>query len=290
MDERVADPISQQLLINFWNADDRWTALWISIFLVINLMIHLAPVRVFGELEFWVSAIKVISVVAFIIVVWAIMGGAGPKGRKHGGENYRLDGLTGGVVSIPLALRMCIQRTDTGRLLQFNGFKGLGSVFVTAAFACGGTEMVGIVAGEAAHPRYNLPRAIRTLMWRIFIFYIVSMLFLTFVVRYDSDQLVGGKNAKSSPFVIAIEDAGIEVLPHILNAVVIVCVCSVGSTSVYIASRTLKAMAEDGFALKIFERTDSKGRPYAALIFTGLVSTMLSYLNVSSTGAIVFGW
>ena len=150
--------------------------------------------------------------------------------------------------------------------------------------------MVGIVAGEAAHPRYNLPRAIRTLMWRIFIFYIVSMLFLTFVVRYDSDQLVGGKNAKSSPFVIAIEDAGIEVLPHILNAVVIVCVCSVGSTSVYIASRTLKAMAEDGFALKIFERTDSKGRPYAALIFTGLVSTALSYLNVDSTGAMVFGW
>ena len=71
-------------------------------------MIHLAPVRVFGEVEFWVSAIKVVSVVAFIIVVWAIMGGAGPNGRKHGGENYRLPGLTGGVVSIhSLALAHC---------------------------------------------------------------------------------------------------------------------------------------------------------------------------------------
>lgn len=163
-------------------------------------------------------------------------------------------------------------------------------MFVTAAFAAGGTEMVGVVAGEAAFPRYNLPRAIRTLMWRIFIFYIVSMLFLTFVVRYDSQDLVGGKNANSSPFVLAIKDAGIQVLPHILNGVVMVCVCSVGSTSIYIASRTLKAMSEDGFAWKFFGRTDSRGRPYAALIFTGLIATVLAYLNCSSTGAVVFSW
>lgn len=166
----------------------------------------------------------------------------------------------------------------------------MASVFVTAAFACGGTEMVGIVAGEAQHPRYNLPRAIRTLMWRIFIFYIVSMLFITFVVPYNSEQLVGGKDAKSSPFVLAIEEAGIQILPDILNAIVMVCVCSVGSTSIYISSRTLKAMSEDGFAFKFFGKTDSHGRPYAALIFTGLIGSGISYLNVSSSGATVFGW
>ncbi|KAI9811008.1 MAG: hypothetical protein M1832_001085 [Thelocarpon impressellum] len=257
------------LLINFWNSNKSLTALWITIFLAINLLIHLAPVRVFGEVEFYVSALKVISVIVFIIVVWAIMGGAGPNGRRHGGENWRLPGLDNGIA---------------------NGFKGLGAVFVTAAFAAGGTEMVGVVAGEAQHPRYNLPRAIRTLMWRIFIFYIVSMLFLTFVVPYDSKGLVGGKDANSSPFVLAIKDAGIRVLPHILNAVVMICVCSVGSTSIYIASRTLKAMSEDGFAFKAFGRTDQKGRPYVALVFTGAIGTILAYLNVSSTGAMVFGW
>ena len=148
--------------------------------------------------------------------------------------------------------------------------------------------MVGVVAGEAQHPRHNLPRAIRTLMWRIFIFYIVSMLFLTFVVPYDLPGLVGGSN--SSPFVLAIKDAGIEVLPHILNAVVMVCVCSVGSTSIYISSRTLKAMAEDGFAWQILGKTDRRGRPYVALIFTGIVAAVLAYLNCSSTGAVVFSW
>ncbi|KAI9798903.1 MAG: hypothetical protein M1833_004406 [Piccolia ochrophora] len=257
------------LLIKFWSDRDDLVPMWITVFVIINLIIHFCPVRIFGEVEFVVSSLKVVSVVAFIIVTWAIMGGAGPKGRKHGAEYWQLPGLEGGLA---------------------NGFKGLGAVFVTAAFACGGTEMVGVVAGEAQYPRYNLPRAIRTLMWRIFIFYVVSMLFLTFVVRYDNPNLVGGKDANSSPFVISIQDAGIEVLPHILNAVVIICVCSVGSTSIFIASRTLKSMAEDGFAFKFFATTDAKGRPYWALLFTGIIGTILSYLNCSSGGAKVFGW
>ncbi|KAI9809034.1 MAG: hypothetical protein M1825_002323 [Sarcosagium campestre] len=257
------------LLINYWDTRENMTPLWISVFLVINLLIHFCPVRIFGEVEFVVSAMKIVSVIAFIIVVWAIMGGAGPKGRTHGGEYWRLEGLDNGLA---------------------NGFKGLAAVFVTAAFACGGTEMVGIVAGEAQHPRYNLPRAIKTLMWRIFIFYVVSMLFLTFVVKYNDDNLIGGKNANSSPFVLAIKTAGIQVLPDLLNAVVMICVCSVGSTSIYIASRTLKSMAEDGFAFKVFARTDRKGRPYMALIFSGAIATVLSYLNCSSTGALVFTW
>ncbi|KAI9831927.1 MAG: hypothetical protein M1819_004649 [Sarea resinae] len=257
------------LLINFWDDNSNLTPLWISIFLMINFAIHVCPVRVFGEVEFWVSAMKVIAVVVFIIVVWAVMGGAGPNGHKHGAEYWHLEGLDNGL---------------------HNGFKGLAAVFVTAAFAAGGTEMVGIVAGEAQNPRYNLPRAIRTLMWRIFLFYVVSMLFLTFVVPYNEDGLLGTSNANSSPFVLAIKSAGIKVLPHILNAVVMVCVCSVGSTSVYIASRTLKGMAEDGFAFKFFARTDRHGRPYVALIFSGAVCTILAYLNCSSTGATVFGW
>jgi amino acid transporter len=151
--------------------------------------------------------------------------------------------------------------------------------------------MVGVVAGEAQHPRYNLPRAIKTLMWRIFLFYVVSMLFLTFVVPYNTTGLVGGPgNANSSPFVLAIKDAGIRVLPDILNAVVMVCVCSVGSTSIYISSRTLKAMSEDGFAFKFFGKTDKHGRPWAALLFTGAIATVLAYLNCSSVGQQVFIW
>lgn len=127
-------------------------------------------------------------------------------------------------------------------------------------------------------------------MWRIAVFYVLSMLFLTFVVRFDSPDLIGGSNANSSPFVIAIRDAGIGILPDILNAVVLVCVCSVGSTSIYIASRTLQGMSEDGLTWGGFGKIDKHGRPWAALLFTGAVAIVLAFLNVSRSGAMVFGW
>lgn len=175
------------LLVKFWNDDPNLTPLWITIFILVNLSIHLCPIRIFGEVEFYVSAMKVVAVVVFIIVTWAIMGGAGPTGSRHGAEFWHIPGLENGL---------------------HNGFKGIASVFVTAAFAIGGIEMIGIVGGECVQPRWNLPRAIRTLMWRIVIFYVVSMLFLSFVVPYDSQDLIGASNANSSPFVIAIQTAG----------------------------------------------------------------------------------
>ncbi|KAL1616870.1 hypothetical protein SLS56_011238 [Neofusicoccum ribis] len=257
------------VLINYWNDDTRWTPLWITIFIVINLCIHFAPVRVFGEVEFIVSTLKILAVVTFLVVIWVIMGGGGPTGRVHGAEYWHRPGLENGVA---------------------NGFYGFAAVFVTAAFACGGTEMVGVVVGEAQHPRYNLPRAVRMLMWRIFIFYVLTMLFLTFVVPYDDANLLGGSNANGSALVIAINEAGIAVLPDLLNAVVMVCVVSVGSTSIYISSRVMKGLAEEGFAPAWLANTDRLGRPYAALVASGTVGIVLAYLNCSSTGAVVFGW
>ena len=261
----AAEATAANILVQYWTSDVH-TAVWISIFILINLAIHLFPVRVFGEVEFVVSTLKVISVLVFIVVIWVIMAGGGPTGRKYGGEYW----------------------VDPGALA--NGFHGLASVFVTAAFACGGTEMVGIVSGETQNPRYNLPRAIRTLMWRILIFYITSLLFVTFVVPSTHPDLLGGKNAGSSPFVIAIKTAGIRVLPDILNAVVLICVCSVGSVSIYISSRVLVALAEDGMAWIRFSQTDREGRPHYALIFTSVIGSGISYLNVDATGARVFNW
>ncbi|KAI5779966.1 AAT family amino acid transporter [Peziza echinospora] len=261
----AAEATAANIIMQYWTTSVP-PAVWISIFILINLAVHAFPVRLFGEVEFYVSTLKVISVLIFIVVMWVIMAGGGPDGRKHGGENW----------------------VDPGALM--NGFPGIAAVFVTAAFSCGGTEMVGIVAGESAFPRYNIPRAIRTLMWRILIFYITSLLFITFVVRADNPRLLGGSSVSASPFVVAIEGAGIAVLPHILNAVVLVCVCSVGSVSIYISSRVLLALAEDEMAFKAFARTDRQGRPYMAIAFTGLIAAGISYLNVDARGAEVFSW
>jgi len=128
----AAEATAANILIGYWTRDIH-VAVWISLFIVINLAIHCFPVRIFGEVEFVVSTLKVVSVLGVIVVTWVIMAGGGPDGRKHGGEYW----------------------VDPGPLA--NGFQGLASVFVTAAFACGGTEMLGIVAGETKNPRYLLP-------------------------------------------------------------------------------------------------------------------------------------
>lgn len=106
--------------------------------------------------------------------------------------------------------------------------------------------------------RRDLPRAINLLMWRIFLFYVLWMFFLTFVVRYDNDDLIGGSRTNSSPFIQAIKGAGIVGLPGLVNTVVMVCVCSVASSSIYIASRTLKTLADNGFAFKLFNKAIPK--------------------------------
>jgi len=128
-------------------------------------------------------------------------------------------------------------------------------------------------------------------MWRILIFYITSLLFITFVVPSNHPSLLSPtRDVAASPFVIALQEAGISVLPDLLNAIVLISVCSVGSVSIYMASRVLVSLAEDAMAPRIFARTDRAGRPRHALIFSGIISSGISYLNVSSTGATVFGW
>lgn len=80
--------------------------------------------------------------------------------------------------------------------------------------------MVGLAAAEAANPRKSLPKATRQVFWRIFLFYILNVFIMGLVVPSDSDVLLGasGANTKASPFVLAVELAGIRVLPHIINA------------------------------------------------------------------------
>lgn len=98
-----------------------------------------------------------------------------------------------------------------------NGFKGLCNVFVTAAFAFAGTELVGLTAAETENPRKTLPSATKQVFWRILIFFIVSLIMVGLLVPYTDTRLVSGSSdadAHASPFVIAIEDAGTQILFH----------------------------------------------------------------------------
>jgi yeast amino acid transporter len=174
-----------------------------------------------------------------------------------------------------------------------NGFKGVCSVFVTAAFAFAGTELVGLAAAECENPRKTLPRATKQVFWRITIFYILALFLVGLIVPYDNPQLINGASSvdvKASPFVVAIQNAGINVLPSIMNVVILISVLSVGNSSTYGSTRTISALAEIGQAPKIFAYIDKKGRPTFAL-FLALLFSGLAYINIApSVGTQVFNW
>ena len=255
------------ITIEYWNSGIN-VGVFITIFLVALTMINLAGVRGYGEAEFVFSIIKVIAVVGFIILGIVLNCGGGPNGQYIGAQYWHNPG--------PLA----------------NGFKGICSVFVTAAFAFAGTELVGLAAAECENPRKTLPRATKQVFWRIALFYMISLFLVGLLVPYTNPQLLNSTSSvdvKASPFVIAIQNAGINVLPSIMNAVILISVLSVGNSSTYGSTRTLAALAEIGQAPHIFSYIDKKGRPLVSMILA-LSFGALAYINIAPVGPAVFNW
>lgn len=122
-------------------------------------------------------------------------------------------------------------------------------MFVTASFAYSGTELTGLAAAEADNPRKEIPRATRQVVWRICIFYLVNLFLIGLIVPADSPLYSGeGSTSRHSPFVIAIELAGIKALPSIFNAVILISVMSVANSCTFGSTRTFQALAQHGEA------------------------------------------
>lgn len=259
--------VAASITVDYWNPGVS-NAAWVTIFWVLIVAINMFGVRGYGEAEFVFSIIKVIAVIGFIILGIILNCGGGPEGGYIGAK-YWYD---------PGAFR--------------NGFKGLCSVFVNAAFAFAGTELVGLAAAETANPRKSLPTAVKQVFWRIALFYVVSLTLVGLLVRYDDPKLISGSSsadAKASPFVIAIENAGIKALPSIMNVVILIAVLSVGNSSVYGSSRTLAALAEQGQAPKFLAYIDRQGRPLPAILVASALG-LLCYLAASDVQTTAFEW
>lgn len=267
--------VAASITISYWKTDGSPAATvnpvaWVALFYVLVCVINIFGVRGYGEAEFIFAIIKVTAVVGFIIMGICVAAGANPKHEYYGGKMWYADG------SKPFK----------------HGFKGFASVFVNAAFAFAGTELVGLAAAESSNPRKTLPSATKQVFWRIALFYIVSLIMIGFLVP-DTNPLLGtntsGGDSTASPFVIAIKLAGIKGLPSVMNVVILIAVLSVGNSSVFGCSRTLTALAAQGYAPKIFDYIDRQGRPLVSTLFTLFIG-LLCFLAASDKKEDVFNW
>lgn len=257
--------VAAAIAVSYWD-DKTNPAAYCAIFYVLIIVINFFGVKGYGEAEFVFSLIKVLAVIGFIILGIVLVCGGGPKGGYIGARYWYNPGAF------------------------HNGFKGLCSVFVTAAFAFAGTELVGLAAAESANPRKSMPKAIKQVFWRITLFYIVSLILVGMLVPYDNTDLAQGDGtARYSPFVIAIKNAGISGLPSVMNVVIMIAVLSVGNSSVFGSSRTLAALAAAGQAPKIFNYIDKKGRPLYGIIVQAIFG-LICFVSASGKQGVAFDW
>ncbi|KAI1342809.1 amino acid permease [Xylariaceae sp. FL0016] len=254
------------VIVNYWAQDSVPDAVWYTVFLVVMIGIFLLPSRWFAWFEYLTAILKVLALVIFIITGFAIVVGAGPRGYVHHGETW-----------------------ENGLAFK-NGFKGFSNSVLLAILAIGDNTFTGFLAGEAESPRYSVAHAAFVIPVRVTTIYSICCIFIGLLVSPNNESLFGGSGIAASPFVIAIDLAGIPGLPHLLNVVILFAVSSIGAESIFVASRIIRSLSHERVIPSWISRIDSRGRPRGAIAITIVGAIALTYCNLSAGGITVFNW
>jgi histidine transporter len=250
----MADVTAFGIYMGFWFPE---VARWIWVLGIVSVVggLNLCNVKVFGEMEFWLSLLKVAAIVAMIL----------------GGFGIMLFGIS----TAPGA-----QATDISNLWSHGGFMpngvgGLIASFAVVMFAFGGIEIIGVTAGEAKDPQRVLPRAINAVPLRILLFYVLTMFVLMSIFPW---QQIG---SQGSPFVQIFDNLGISSAATILNIVVISAAISAINSDIFGAGRMMYGLAQQGHAPKGFARLSRNGVPWMTVVVMSaalLLGVLLNYL------------
>ncbi|CAG8146748.1 unnamed protein product [Penicillium nalgiovense] len=268
-----AEIVAAAVLVQFWS--DLSSAIWITIFGLLMLCTALVFVRVYGELEFAFSIMKILLIIGVNIMALVITCGGGPDHKTIGFEYWRNPG--------PFVQYLEIGGAP-GRFL------GVWTSLNSALYAYSGIETITVAAGETKSPRQAIPQATKRIFFRILIFYVISIFMIGLVVPSNESRLSNSSGtASQSPFVIAATRAGIKVVPSIINAVIIMSAWSSGNSNMLGGSRVLFGLAMNGQAPKFFTRLSRFSVPWIAISLYGLFMC-LGYMSLSSTANTVFDW
>ncbi|KAG0297281.1 hypothetical protein BGZ98_000646 [Dissophora globulifera] len=263
-----AELSASSLIVAFWLPEGSHFPTWLVPVLVIIalVIINLLGVSVYGEIEYWFSILKVVTIVIFIICGILVDAGA-VGGHTYGGENWRIDGA-------PFK----------------GGFRAFLSVLVSVGFAYGGTELSGVTAAESSNPHKHVPKAVNTVLVRIAFFYILSIFFLGSIVANSDPRLLNSDGTViNAPFTIVFVKAGLKGGASYMNAVILTSVISAANSDFYVATRMLMSLARNGWAPKFIGRTNSRGVPLFAVAITTAFSC-IALVMIYAGASTVFDW
>lgn len=247
------------IVIKFWfpHGSD---LMFSSIFFFAILGLNLFSVRVFGEVEYFMSMLKVV-VIATVIILGTVL--------VLGRPNFGLNNFV--IADAPF----------------HNSWKGFFAVFLLAGFSFQGSELIGVTSGEARDPAKSIPRAVKNVFWRLILFYILATLIISLLIPFNDTNLATQDSVHASPFTLIFSHylpGGVAA--NILNFVILVAILSAANASMYSATRTLWYMGHKNQAPKIFSKITSYGLPIYALLATALVGSCVFMSSFIGNGAL----
>jgi len=229
---------------------------WVSagVFFVAINVINMTSVKIYGEVEFWFSIIKVAAIIGMIgFGAWLLASG-------HGGPEASVANLWQHGGFFP------------------NGIKGLVMAMAVIMFSFGGLELIGITAAEADNPQKSIPKATNQVIYRILLFYVGALAVL--LSLYPWQKVVEG----GSPFVLIFHALNSNLVATLLNAVVLSAALSVYNSCVFSNSRMLFGLAKQGNAPASLLKINRRGIPLNALSVSALVTALCVLLNYLMPG------
>ncbi|WP_342653891.1 amino acid permease [Pseudomonas sp. F3-2] len=250
----LADVTAFGIYMGFWFPDvPRW--IWVLGIVFLIGALNLCSVKVFGEMEFWLSLLKVGAIIAMILAGFGIMlFGVGSASGQ----------------SISSVSNLWVH----GGFMP-NGVGGLVASLAVVMFAFGGIEIIGVAAGEARNPERVIPRAINAVPLRILLFYVLTLFVLMSLYPW---QEIG---SQGSPFVQIFDHLGISSAAIILNIVVISAAVSAINSDIFGAGRMMYGLARQGQAPHRFAQLSEQGVPWMTVVVMGialLCGVVLNYL------------
>ncbi|WP_222538645.1 amino acid permease [Pedobacter polysacchareus] len=258
------------IYVHFWWPE---IPLWTSslfFFIVINAL-NLTSVKVYGEVEFWFSIIKVVAIIAMIAFgAYLLLSGSG--GAQASVQNLWNDG--------GFFAKGWFSADGKG------GFQGLFAAIALIMFSFGGLELIGITAAEAENPEKTIPKATNQVIYRILIFYVGALVILFSLSPWKNIT------TDSSPFVMVFESLkGFEIhafgktiyftsiIANVLNMIVLTAALSVYNSCVYSNSRMLFGLAEQGNAPAFLSKLNKNHVPIKAILVSSLFAAICIVIN-----------
>lgn len=258
----AAELVAVSLVMRYWFPTvESWV--WSAAFLALLFLLNAITVKGFGEAEFYLAMVKVVTVIVFLLIGLGMIVGiiAGPS---PGAANWT-------VGDAPFA----------------NSWTGWLSILIIAGFSFQGTELIAVAAGEADDPERTIPKAVHSVFFRITLFYIGAIAVIGFLLPYTDPHLLASEIAdvSVSPFTLVFEKAGILGAAAVMNAVVLTAILSAGNSGMYASSRMLYSLAVSSKAPKIFAKVNRRGVPMPALLATTAVGGFAFLTSLIGDGA-----